>query len=382
VTGNNKVWRKFTFSPITTNKIRVFINTVPDAWSRVVEIQAFGTSADGDKVRWLVPDHLGTPRIIVDQTGSLAGLRRHDYLPFGEELLAGTGGRTAAMGYASDGVRQQFTSYERDLETALDYTKARYYAAIQGRFTSPDEPLFDQLESQPQSWNLYSYVRNNPLNLVDPMGMAAECPKGWEGCIERDGKFYWLDPETGEEFEIQGDVIKIDISDSGVPRDGGGPNLTVEEALRQQQERRRSFIINNIAAGVAYGIGKVFTGLGRFFGGRSRAPALKAPTPTVANTRTIQIVQTEGGLVEMVGTGPRGEIRVLTEMVKEGDALVLRGMHMQGPGAGTVGLRELREFARQLGKEQGVNRVIIEGATRTTGANPGHVPRKVEIKVN
>src|SRR5688572_19349400 len=42
VTGNNKVWRKFTFSPITTNRIRVFINTVPDSWSRVVEIQAFG----------------------------------------------------------------------------------------------------------------------------------------------------------------------------------------------------------------------------------------------------------------------------------------------------------------------------------------------------
>jgi RHS repeat-associated protein len=38
VTGNNKVWRKFTFSPITTNKMRVWINTVPDAWSRVVEI--------------------------------------------------------------------------------------------------------------------------------------------------------------------------------------------------------------------------------------------------------------------------------------------------------------------------------------------------------
>jgi len=30
VTGNNKVWRKFTFSPITTNKIRVWINQVPD----------------------------------------------------------------------------------------------------------------------------------------------------------------------------------------------------------------------------------------------------------------------------------------------------------------------------------------------------------------
>src|SRR4030095_637344 len=45
VTGNNKVWRKFIFSPITTSKIRVWINSVPDSWSRVVEIQAWETEA-------------------------------------------------------------------------------------------------------------------------------------------------------------------------------------------------------------------------------------------------------------------------------------------------------------------------------------------------
>src|SRR6185437_11060628 len=91
------------------------------------------------RVQWLVPDHLGTPRIILDQTGSIANLKRHDYLPFGEELPAGTGGRTAAMGYmGTDNVRQQFTEKERDVETGLDYFGARYYQSIQGCFTSVD----------------------------------------------------------------------------------------------------------------------------------------------------------------------------------------------------------------------------------------------------
>lgn len=40
------------------------------------------------------------------------------------------------------------------------------------------------------------------------------------------------------------------------------------------------------------------------------------------------------------------------------------------------------QFARQLGREQGVTKVVIEGAERTTGANPGSIPRTVEIKVN
>jgi YD repeat-containing protein len=41
VTGNNKVWRKFTFAPLTTDKIRVFVNAATDGWSRIVEVEAY-----------------------------------------------------------------------------------------------------------------------------------------------------------------------------------------------------------------------------------------------------------------------------------------------------------------------------------------------------
>src|SRR5690348_16091258 len=63
-----------------------------------------------------------------------------------------------------------FTAKERDNETGLDYFGARYYSDVQGRFTSPDEPLVDQWETNPQSWNLYAYGRNNPLRFADPSG--------------------------------------------------------------------------------------------------------------------------------------------------------------------------------------------------------------------
>ncbi|MDX2034286.1 MAG: hypothetical protein SF339_26665 [Blastocatellia bacterium] len=78
--------------------------------------------AEGATVRWLVKDHLGAPRILADQTGSLAGIRRHDYLPFGEETLAGA--QRSGNGYQADGVRQKFTGYERDAETGLDFAHA------------------------------------------------------------------------------------------------------------------------------------------------------------------------------------------------------------------------------------------------------------------
>ncbi|MDQ1637725.1 MAG: hypothetical protein QOF62_1064 [Pyrinomonadaceae bacterium] len=123
------------------------------------------------EANWLVSDHLGTPRMIANKSGSLASMKRHDYLPFGEELFADTGGRTTTQGYTGDSVRQKFTQKERDIETGLDYFGARYFTATQGRFTSADPLLSSGRSLQPQSWNRYSYCLNDPLKYVDPKGL-------------------------------------------------------------------------------------------------------------------------------------------------------------------------------------------------------------------
>src|SRR2546430_1709175 len=112
--------------------------------------------------------------MMFDQSGSLAAVRRHDYLPFGEELFAGTGGRTAAQGYsASDNVRQKFTQKERDNETNLDwFGPGRYYSRTQGRFTSVDPLGASAKRANPQTWNRYSYVWNRPTIAIDPDGLS------------------------------------------------------------------------------------------------------------------------------------------------------------------------------------------------------------------
>lgn len=140
-------------------------------------LSAWITSGSID-LSWLVSDQLGTPRMIFDQTGSLANMRRHDYLPFGEELLGGTAGRTSQLGYVVDNVRQKFTSKERDSETGLDYFGSRYYSSPQGRFISADDFTNDARVSEPQSWNPYAYVGNNPLRFVDPTGEVKTDPDG------------------------------------------------------------------------------------------------------------------------------------------------------------------------------------------------------------
>ena len=171
------------------------VTTGSPSWVAWGEVEVYGTTQSaGTDVRWLVPDQLGTPRMVLDQTGSLSAVSRHDYLPFGEEIGVGMSGRTSAQGYGrADGVRQQFTSKERDGETGLDYFLARFYSAVQGRFISPDEfnggpeDLYDFVEDaadnptiyadldEPQSLNKYVYCLNNPLAYIDPDGH-----KGWK----------------------------------------------------------------------------------------------------------------------------------------------------------------------------------------------------------
>jgi RHS repeat-associated protein len=140
-----------------------------NASGQMVEEYSTATLPQNPTISYLTTDTLGTPRINTDSTGQVKA--RHDYLPFGEEII-GLGQRTANQGYGvPDGVRQKYTSYERDNETEEDFAEARYYNYKLGRFNSVD-PIFisEKRLLDPQQINLYIYVRNNPLKYNDPNG--------------------------------------------------------------------------------------------------------------------------------------------------------------------------------------------------------------------
>src|SRR5262245_26511382 len=114
-------------------------------------------------------DHLGTPRLIT----SGAGLKvsTHAYYAFGAEL------RVVGAAAESPETKMKFTGHERDLagtSDMLDYMHARYYSSLQGRFLSVDPKLdVEKATKEPQWWNRYSYVANDPLRYTDPDGRDA-----------------------------------------------------------------------------------------------------------------------------------------------------------------------------------------------------------------
>ena len=86
------------------------------------------------------------------------------------------------------------TGKERDSESGNDYFGARYYASTMGRFLSPDPMMASAKVWDPQTWNRYTYGRNNPLLMIDPTGLAevtaAQCAKD-KGCVTVNVNVIW-----------------------------------------------------------------------------------------------------------------------------------------------------------------------------------------------
>jgi RHS repeat-associated protein len=130
-------------------------------------------SVDG-QFYWLHTNHLGSSRAMTDVNGNLVYKGQFD--PYEQALLE--------WGSASLNTKK-FTGYERDGATGLDYAGARMYNSGRGRFMQPDplgcaykgknpDPLGAAKWDKPQTLNRYSYVSNDPVNLVDPTGLDGE----------------------------------------------------------------------------------------------------------------------------------------------------------------------------------------------------------------
>jgi RHS repeat-associated protein len=112
-------------------------------------------------------DWLGTRRM---QTSAAGGWEEEfQSLPFGD----GFNKYQSSLPTADDATEHHFTGKERDTESGNDYFKYRYYASSTGRWLSPDPSgLMYANAADPQSFNLYSYVGNEPLTRADLLGLC------------------------------------------------------------------------------------------------------------------------------------------------------------------------------------------------------------------
>ena len=126
-------------------------------------------------VKYYLSDHLGSTSIVASSTGAIQ--KQSMYYPYGGEIPIS--GANFANNY-------KFTGKERDTESQLDYFGARYHASSLGRFMTPDwaarpTTVPYAVFGDPQSLNLYGYVRNDPVSRADLDGHSQHCL--WGICI-------------------------------------------------------------------------------------------------------------------------------------------------------------------------------------------------------
>jgi RHS repeat-associated protein len=107
--------------------------------------------------KYYLSDRLST-RVVLDTGGNVLGRMAH--LPFGEDF-----------GQSGTQEKHHLASYERDVESGKDYAVNRQYAQSVGRFSQADPYKASGYMVNPQSWNRYSYVQNDPVNYCDAIGL-------------------------------------------------------------------------------------------------------------------------------------------------------------------------------------------------------------------
>ncbi|MBT4334402.1 RHS repeat-associated core domain-containing protein [archaeon] len=105
-------------------------------------------SVSNSEINYYHSDRLKSNRVVSDEDGQLVS--KFKSLPFGQEI-------------ENTGIKFSFATEKELDDSGLYYFGARYYDSDLGRFTSVD-PVKEN--------HAYSYVMNNPMNLVDPTGMA------------------------------------------------------------------------------------------------------------------------------------------------------------------------------------------------------------------
>jgi len=214
---------------------------VYDAGGKLIgEYSTVVQTGSNAKTVYTTNDHLGSPRINTDGVGAV--ISRHDYHPFGEEI--------ARTGYGSDTIRKQFTGYERDGETGLDFAEARMYASNLGRFSTPDPLYFTNSRLvDPQQINLFVYTRNNPIRFTDPDGLDIQINGDeWEWALKQLG--------DGLSFKItqrkKGGIVQIVDSNGKVldNKKDAAALAKIKETLTREEAALFSAITDTEARGV------------------------------------------------------------------------------------------------------------------------------------
>jgi RHS repeat-associated protein len=131
----------------------------------------WGTDVMSSSLLFMHSDWLGTGRAWTNLSGTV--VQDCQGFPFGDSLYC--------QGSAN-GTDDNFAGLTYDPEDAMYHASFREVSPIQGRWMRPDPAGLAAVDlTNPQSWNRYAYVTNNPVSHIDPTGLVTINPSWYMG---------------------------------------------------------------------------------------------------------------------------------------------------------------------------------------------------------
>ena len=252
-------------------------------------------------------DQLTSSSVLSDSAGNQTEVNA--YYPFGRTQTA-----SPQAGFQ---VSRRFTGQILDAETGLYYYNARYYDPELGRFIQADTEISDL--GNPQSYNRYSYVGNNPLKYTDPSGHS--WIPWWE---EVKGEWALNDMVRAHteyanyhQYMSQGQKVPTASSLSAVAAAGNATAGVADAYLTTGQELATAGLATGVIA-----IKQVGNRMGEAPGLLARLFGKKAVTEGISSFKSFDALKRE--------LGPAGEGRVWHHIVEQ------RGANVEKFGAEAI----------------------------------------------
>ncbi len=159
VSGNNRVWRRFVFPPVSTNRLRVLVLDGADGFSRIVELEAYAAAAP-------------TPATLVNHALQANGAIAQASSTYSSAFAASSvnNGDRRGMGWGAGGGWNDATNSIWSDSLQIDFSGSKTITevdvfSIQDNYASPQEPTetmtatrYGLASFEVQTWNGAAWV--------------------------------------------------------------------------------------------------------------------------------------------------------------------------------------------------------------------------------
>lgn len=95
----------------------------------------------------------------------------------------------------------------------------------------------------------------------------------------------------------------------------------------------------------------------------------------------VQILIDENDTIDAIVSVEQASVEIIANVIREGDTIRLNGVHLERLSKGRLERQQISRLCAEVCRYFGANRIVVQGARRTTGRSAGNIPRPLEFRM-